>query len=125
MSLLANAQTSEPESANAFGGATDFGASEASGRQSLAEFVANNHSLLSLWFAGPNEAPAVLLPCPCCSANVTRCVIRVYAPFRNSSTHAYQWLYGELPGFAALFLLTLLHKHTNTHAHTHAHTCRM
>lgn len=73
MSLLANAQTAEPSQANAFGGATDFGASEPSAdRQSLPEFVAKNHSLLSLWFAGPDEAPAVLLPCPCCSADVTR-----------------------------------------------------
>jgi hypothetical protein len=73
MSLLANAQTDEPSQNNTFGGATDFGASEPStGRQSLPEFVAKNHSLLSLWFAGPDEAPAVLLPCPCCAADLTR-----------------------------------------------------
>eukprot|EP00802_Teleaulax_amphioxeia_P022960 Tamp_23470.p1 GENE.Tamp_23470~~Tamp_23470.p1 ORF type:complete len:221 (+),score=16.39 Tamp_23470:39-665(+) len=41
-------------------------------KQSLFEFVTLNHSFLALFFAGPEEAPSVLLPCPCCTSNITK-----------------------------------------------------
>jgi len=73
MSLLANAEITEPDTANAFGGAMDFTSpAQSTGKQSLWQFVSTNHTLLALWFAGPDEALSVLLPCCCCTANITK-----------------------------------------------------
>ncbi|KAJ1483077.1 hypothetical protein T484DRAFT_1801629 [Baffinella frigidus] len=48
----------------------------------LPEFILKNHSLLSIWFATPEEAPPVLLPCICCcSASVTQGLSRRHRLF--------------------------------------------
>ena len=77
--LLANAS---PDSVNAFGGNMDFSDPAApEEKQSLFEFVGTNHTLLALCFAAPDSAPAVLLPCPCCTGNMTKGLSRRHRVF--------------------------------------------
>mmetsp|Transcript_49426 Transcript_49426/g.77232 ORF Transcript_49426/g.77232 Transcript_49426/m.77232 type:complete len:217 (-) Transcript_49426:229-879(-) len=46
------------------------------GPASLGYFLCHSHTLLALYFAGPEEAPSVLLPCACCTGGVTKGVTR-------------------------------------------------
>ena len=53
-------------------GGADADSPPLSAPHGLLSFVATNHSCLALWFAEPGAAPQVLLPCPCCTGNVTK-----------------------------------------------------